>query len=269
MVASTSGRRTRPPRIRWRRSRRACARSRSSGSSRSPNSWPTDSFVHGTTIATNALIQRNGGPVGTYLHGGFRDVLYFRDGFKPERCNIHLRASATFVDRYLRSASRADRLRTASCASRSSRRRRRRRRRMRERGRRGRSRSRSCGRSPTPSTSSRVAELLAEQLPTCRVCGPATCSPRRASGSAPPPPSSARTSPAHRRLPATVRVDARRERSPAPGDLHADQRRQRVGQRDHAPPGHAHPLRSRRRTGRGEPCRGDRARRGASRRRTA
>jgi N-methylhydantoinase A len=62
----------------------------------------TEAFVHGSTIATNTLIQRNGGPVGLLCTDGFRDVLYFRDGYKPERFNVHLERPEDFVDRYLR-----------------------------------------------------------------------------------------------------------------------------------------------------------------------
>jgi N-methylhydantoinase A len=59
-------------------------------------------FVHGTTVATNGVIQRNGPKVGLVCTAGFRDVLYFRDGFKPERFNIHMEHPREFVDRYLR-----------------------------------------------------------------------------------------------------------------------------------------------------------------------
>ena len=59
-------------------------------------------FVHGTTIATNTLIQRSGPTVGLICTDGFRDVIYFRDGFKPERFNVHLPRPPDFVDRYLR-----------------------------------------------------------------------------------------------------------------------------------------------------------------------
>jgi N-methylhydantoinase A len=61
-----------------------------------------DGFVHGSTIATNALITRQGGPVGLICTAGFRDVLYFRDGFKWDRWNIHLEHPRDLVDRYLR-----------------------------------------------------------------------------------------------------------------------------------------------------------------------
>lgn len=62
----------------------------------------TDLVVHGTTIATNMLIQRSGSRIGLVATHGFRDVLYFRDGFKPERFNIRLQHPGQFVDRYLR-----------------------------------------------------------------------------------------------------------------------------------------------------------------------
>jgi N-methylhydantoinase A len=59
-------------------------------------------FVHGTTIATNLLIQR-GGPVTALLcTEGFRDILHFRDGFKPERFDIHLPHPEPLVPRWLR-----------------------------------------------------------------------------------------------------------------------------------------------------------------------
>lgn len=61
-----------------------------------------DLLVHGTTAATNAVIERNGPSTGLLCTQGFRDVLYFRDGLKPERFNIHLEHPREFVDRYLR-----------------------------------------------------------------------------------------------------------------------------------------------------------------------
>lgn len=62
----------------------------------------TDLFVHGSTIATNAVIQRSGPPIGLLCTEGFRDIIHLRDGFKPERFNIHLPHPVEFVDRYLR-----------------------------------------------------------------------------------------------------------------------------------------------------------------------
>ena len=61
----------------------------------------TELFVHGTTVATNMLIQRNGPTIGLLCTEGFRDVLYFRDGYKPERFNIHLPHPRELVDRWL------------------------------------------------------------------------------------------------------------------------------------------------------------------------
>lgn len=62
----------------------------------------TGLFVHGTTIATNTVIQRNGPTVGLLATRGFRDVLYLRDGFKPDRFNIRMQHPQEFVDRSLR-----------------------------------------------------------------------------------------------------------------------------------------------------------------------
>ncbi|MDO8209631.1 hydantoinase/oxoprolinase family protein [Conexibacter sp. CPCC 206217] len=62
----------------------------------------TDVLVHGTTIATNMLIQRNGPAIGLLCTEGFRDVLYFRDGYKPERFNVHLPHPEPLVPRRLR-----------------------------------------------------------------------------------------------------------------------------------------------------------------------
>jgi N-methylhydantoinase A len=62
----------------------------------------TDLFVHGSTIATNAVIQRSGPKIGLLCTEGFRDIIHLRDGFKPERFNIHLSHPVEFVDRYLR-----------------------------------------------------------------------------------------------------------------------------------------------------------------------
>jgi N-methylhydantoinase A len=59
-------------------------------------------LVHGTTVATNMVIQRNGPRVGLVCTRGFRDVLFFRDAFKPERFNIRISPPEPFVDRYLR-----------------------------------------------------------------------------------------------------------------------------------------------------------------------
>lgn len=62
----------------------------------------TELFVHGTTVATNAVIQRKGPQVGLICTKGFRDILYFRDGYKEDRFNIHMSHPGEFVPRRLR-----------------------------------------------------------------------------------------------------------------------------------------------------------------------
>ncbi|HST41058.1 MAG TPA: hydantoinase/oxoprolinase family protein [Conexibacter sp.] len=59
-------------------------------------------FVHGSTIATNMLIERNGPTIGLVATEGFRDVLHFRDAFKSDRYNVRLPRPAAVVDRHLR-----------------------------------------------------------------------------------------------------------------------------------------------------------------------
>ena len=62
----------------------------------------TSVFVHGSTIATNAVIERSGSKVGLLCTEGFRDVLYLRDGFKWDRFDVGLPRPADFVERHLR-----------------------------------------------------------------------------------------------------------------------------------------------------------------------
>ena len=62
----------------------------------------TEFLVHGQTMATNALIQRNGPVIGLLCTQGFRDIMYLGRGGKPERFNIHLQKPEDFVPRYLR-----------------------------------------------------------------------------------------------------------------------------------------------------------------------
>ena len=61
-----------------------------------------DLFVHGSTIATNTVIQRNGPKTALLCTEGFRDVIYFRDGYKPERFNLNLAPPVDFIPRHLR-----------------------------------------------------------------------------------------------------------------------------------------------------------------------
>lgn len=62
----------------------------------------TDFLVHGQTMATNALIERNGPQIGLLCTEGFRDVIFLGRGGKPERFNVHLQKPDDFVPRYLR-----------------------------------------------------------------------------------------------------------------------------------------------------------------------
>ena len=50
----------------------------------------TERIVHGTTAATNALLERKGAKVGLLTTAGHRDVLEMREGLKPERYNLRL-----------------------------------------------------------------------------------------------------------------------------------------------------------------------------------
>ena len=59
-------------------------------------------FVHGSTIATNTMIERNGPRIGLVCTRGFRDALYFRDGFKWDRFNIRLERPRELIPRHLR-----------------------------------------------------------------------------------------------------------------------------------------------------------------------
>ncbi|HCU88540.1 MAG TPA: 5-oxoprolinase [Gammaproteobacteria bacterium] len=61
-----------------------------------------DHIIHGTTIATNTLITRSGPKMGILHTEGFRDILYLRDGFKPERYNLQLEPPTPLIERYLR-----------------------------------------------------------------------------------------------------------------------------------------------------------------------
>ncbi|MDX2159610.1 MAG: hydantoinase/oxoprolinase family protein [Hyphomicrobiaceae bacterium] len=63
----------------------------------------TQRIVHGTTVATNALLERKGARVGLLTTEGHRDVLEMREGLKPEdRYNLRLPAPEPLVPRHLR-----------------------------------------------------------------------------------------------------------------------------------------------------------------------
>src|SRR6516164_6283441 len=62
----------------------------------------TDRIVHGTTVATNALIERRGAKVGLLTTEGHRDVIEMREGLKDDRYNLRLPPPEQLVPRHLR-----------------------------------------------------------------------------------------------------------------------------------------------------------------------
>src|SRR5205085_4477617 len=48
----------------------------------------TDRLVHGTTVATNALLERKGARVALLTTEGHRDVVEMREGLKPDRYDL-------------------------------------------------------------------------------------------------------------------------------------------------------------------------------------
>jgi N-methylhydantoinase A len=59
----------------------------------------TERIVHGTTVATNALLERKGARVGLLTTEGHRDVLEMREGLKPDRYNLRMPAPEPLVPR--------------------------------------------------------------------------------------------------------------------------------------------------------------------------
>ena len=62
----------------------------------------TTMLIHGSTVATNTLVERKGARVALLTTEGFRDVLEMRDGLKEDRYNLHLPPINPLVPRYLR-----------------------------------------------------------------------------------------------------------------------------------------------------------------------
>ena len=62
----------------------------------------TDLIVHGTTVATNTLVERKGARVGLITTEGFRDLLEMREGMKEDRYNLRMKPLDPLVPRYLR-----------------------------------------------------------------------------------------------------------------------------------------------------------------------
>jgi N-methylhydantoinase A len=59
-------------------------------------------IVHGTTVATNALLERKGARVGLLTTEGHRDVIEMREGLKDDRYNLRLPPPEQLVPRRLR-----------------------------------------------------------------------------------------------------------------------------------------------------------------------
>src|SRR4051794_11278892 len=64
----------------------------------------TDRIVHGTTVATNALLERKGARLGLLTTEGHRDVIEMREGLKDDRYNLRLPPPEQLVPRKLRFA---------------------------------------------------------------------------------------------------------------------------------------------------------------------
>src|SRR5215472_13547091 len=62
----------------------------------------TERIVHGTTVATNALLERSGAKVGLLTTEGHRDVIEMREGLKDDRYNLRLPPPEQLVPRKLR-----------------------------------------------------------------------------------------------------------------------------------------------------------------------
>ncbi|HAM60004.1 MAG TPA: 5-oxoprolinase [Candidatus Rokubacteria bacterium] len=59
----------------------------------------TERIVHGTTVATNALLEHKGARVGLLTTEGHRDVIEMREGLKPDRYNLRVAAPEPLVPR--------------------------------------------------------------------------------------------------------------------------------------------------------------------------
>ena len=62
----------------------------------------TDLVIHGSTVATNTLVERKGAQVGLVTTDGFRDLLEMREGLKEDRYNLRMTPVEPLAARYLR-----------------------------------------------------------------------------------------------------------------------------------------------------------------------
>ena len=61
-----------------------------------------DMIIHGSTVATNTLVERKGAKVGLITTDGFRDLLEMREGLKEDRYNLRMTPVVPLVPRYMR-----------------------------------------------------------------------------------------------------------------------------------------------------------------------
>ncbi len=59
-------------------------------------------IVHGTTVATNALLERKGAKTGLLTTEGHRDIIEMREGLKDDRYNLRMAPPVQLVPRHLR-----------------------------------------------------------------------------------------------------------------------------------------------------------------------
>ncbi len=62
----------------------------------------TERIVHGTTVATNALLERKGARVGMLTTEGHRDIIEMREGLKDDRYNLRMPPPRPLVPRAMR-----------------------------------------------------------------------------------------------------------------------------------------------------------------------
>ena len=62
----------------------------------------TGLVIHGSTVATNTLVERKGATVGLVTTDGFRDLLEMREGLKEDRYNLRMNMVEPLAARYLR-----------------------------------------------------------------------------------------------------------------------------------------------------------------------
>jgi N-methylhydantoinase A len=62
----------------------------------------TERIVHGTTVATNSLLERKGAMVGLLTTEGHRDIIEMREGLKDDRYNVRMPPPVPLVPRALR-----------------------------------------------------------------------------------------------------------------------------------------------------------------------